>query len=194
MQDLSEDLRTLLSSRAQWWDLAIVLSDANLTQAECARALGVGAGTISRPLREMWEADLLKVDSDEPERGSRYWLPDEVKELLEDEAALRVQVGKLQEGHAFLAVQVEKLLDLARALQASDLTQSVAWVAELTGDHRFLVVFEKSVSTIHRNRLEAAIEAGGGRCSTVQIAKVMSGNGWRRMLAASRDAAAAAGL
>jgi hypothetical protein len=137
----------------------------------------------------MWEAGLLKVDTDEPERGSRYWLPDGVRDLLEDEAALRVQMGRLQEGHTFLVVQIEKLLVMARALQASDLTQSVVWVAELTGEHRFLVVFEEGVSTIHRNRLEAAIEAGGGICSTVQIATLMSGSGWRRMLAASRDAA-----
>jgi transcriptional regulator with XRE-family HTH domain len=168
-----------------------VLSDRSLTQAECARALGVQPGTISRQLREMWDANLLKIDTESPQRGSRYWLREDVKDLLEEE--VHVQTGRLEEDQTFVLVRISKLIDLARALQASDLTQSIAWVAEQTGEHRFLLAFESGVSTVHRNRLEAAIEAGGGSCSASTTTRVMSGSDWRRALAASRDAALTAG-
>lgn len=185
---------SLFVGRAHWLDIAVVLSDRELTQAECARALAVDAATIRRPLREMRAADLLEVDDESLRRGTHYWLRPDLVERLEDEIARDQPIGVLGEDQPLMMVEVPTLLDLARVLLASDLSRTVIWIAELDAGGRFLLALDgNNVSSTHQIRLRAAIETGGGSCSSSRVRTIMSGRGWRRLLATARDSGAAAG-
>lgn len=174
--------------RAHWLDIALMLSDVQMTQAECARGLALSPATIRRPLREMVEAGILEVDERTLKRGTHYWLKDELRDFVDEEIVRPDPVGQLREGQTLLIVGIARLLDLARALQASELSRTVVWVAELNGEHRFLLILSAEASSVHRNRLQGAIEASGGSCSVANAATLMDGEGWRRLLAATRDA------
>lgn len=176
--------------RARWLEIGIAVSDRSLTMAECARKLGVNAGALHRPIKEMIEAEVLEVDgSTSFGRNARYRLPADLREPLEAEVAEGQPLGRLLEGQPLFLVEIDRLLDLAQALVESDLTRSVVWLAELDGGTRYLLVLDSRPELhVAHARLRTAIEATGGSCLPLRTSRIMTPPAWRALLASVRDA------
>jgi hypothetical protein len=181
--------RPLFLKRAHWLDLALALSDRSRTSGECARYLGVDVSLIYRPLLKMTERGLLEANPWPAVRGTHYRLREELVERAEEEARAEQRQGTIVPAQIVLRVEVERLLDLANALSASDLTRSVVWVAKLDAGNGFLLVLDgRNTSALGADRLRGAIEASGGSCSAGRVEEVLDPVAWRRQLAAIRDA------
>lgn len=168
------------------------LLDGAQPQYAIASALGGDRANIGRLLVKL-EGEGLLVRAGEDADAQRTWrLADGQREQVLAALAAEQPFATLVASQRVIAVGVpaDRQDAVARRLRAAERTGSVVWAAKVEGaSAQWLLVVSSQAGSLESQRLVAALESVGARCSRMLVEEVMSGEALRRHLAALRQAA-----
>lgn len=155
-------------------DIAVVLSNKELSANQIAQALGKQTGSIFGVLKRMHAEGLIETDTEPPTRGAKYSLADETRGLLDEALAERSDPGLLAEDRQILVVEgTNDALALQEVLATVSVSRHIAWGASLGWGQ--LLVLDEETDDFHAQRLAIALQRAGYSCRGAALGAIKDG-------------------
>jgi hypothetical protein len=141
--------------------LAIVFSGRPRTLYEAAALLGKHSSDIRKTVHRMHDDGLLAADPEPRRKGTVFSVKDEHQGLLDQALAEAQPPGYCLAGQRALEVQRDKLEPFYRVIKKREFSSVIAWMIELDGAGRVLLVLSHRANRRQAELLQTALEAAG---------------------------------
>lgn len=174
--------------------LGRLLLDGPLGEYRLAKRAGLDPSNTHRTLESLRSDGGVEIEVDQKPRQWR--LAADQRDVLEQTLATEQPEGRLVRGQRVIRVATEPAgeAELAHALRGTTTTAALAWVARVEGaDAQYLLVVDRDATSSEVAAVVQQVLSAGATVGRMLVEDIFSPDAFRRLLGATRDAAAESG-